>query len=156
MLLFTTFTSLALFFKVSFTDPGIIPRGQPNRSAHPTTTVKDIVVRGTVTETKYCETCSIWRPPRSSHCSNCNNDVMVFDHHWFVFPLCKLSNPIIPKNRIQKPSHDHSFKSLGRKLHWTAKLQVLFTVSDLVSRSGSPVPRLGDVDVCFLGSKCWH
>ncbi|XP_050542492.1 palmitoyltransferase ZDHHC9 [Daktulosphaira vitifoliae] len=87
-------------FKTSFTDPGIIPRAtldeanfiekqvyisMPNNGGAPTTRppprTKEVNIKGNLIKLKYCVTCKIFRPPRASHCSLCNNCVENFDHH---------------------------------------------------------------------------
>lgn len=89
---------MSSLFHTSFTDPGIIPRATADEAIYtekqievptsgngprlrPPPRTKEITVNGVTVKLKYCFTCKIFRPPRASHCSICDNCVERFDHH---------------------------------------------------------------------------
>ncbi|KAK9066380.1 hypothetical protein SSX86_013702 [Deinandra increscens subsp. villosa] len=88
---------ITLLLVTSARDPGIVPRN--TRPPEPEVMdqgieidsvqtpqlrlprFKEVNVNGLTVKVKYCDTCMLYRPPRCSHCSICDNCVDRFDHH---------------------------------------------------------------------------
>ncbi|CEP10204.1 hypothetical protein [Parasitella parasitica] len=118
--------TFASMLKTSWTDPGILPRNldlgsmnaykDPDRFGHRYSSMSDgsfpspreVMIKGVVVRLKYCETCCIYRPPRASHCKQCDNCLrsnlisMPFEEHPFSFgnPLKNMYHTLCrPRNK---------------------------------------------------------
>jgi len=75
------FLEVSSMFFTAFSDPGIIPKVDINERVPVVyDNRKTVKFREGKVVLKYCDTCKIWRPPRTIHCSRCNNCVLEFDH----------------------------------------------------------------------------
>ena len=72
---------MILFVSASFNDPGIIRRFKSDDNISIARKDNYIFQLGFIRKYKFCSTCSIMRPSRSTHCRDCNNCVEKFDHH---------------------------------------------------------------------------
>ncbi|CAH8612417.1 unnamed protein product [Schistosoma margrebowiei] len=109
------------FLRTAFTDPGIIPRAtrpevewtelsistgdvpvndSNNKSEHnvnavrtypPGARTRQILIGDHLVKINYCHSCRIFRPPRASHCSSCDNCVVITDYSLYVINLHKCS-----------------------------------------------------------------
>ncbi|XP_024918705.1 palmitoyltransferase ZDHHC9 isoform X2 [Cynoglossus semilaevis] len=87
-----------MLLRTSFSDPGVLPRALPEEASfiemeieaangnvpagqRPPPRIRNVEINNQIVKLKYCYTCKIFRPPRASHCSICDNCVDRFDHH---------------------------------------------------------------------------
>ncbi|PVV02712.1 hypothetical protein BB560_002829 [Smittium megazygosporum] len=68
---------------IDHTQPEFSPNNTTTQSpiSHLPPSMKIIDINGTKHSLKYCNTCRIYRPPRATHCRQCDNCIEVEDHH---------------------------------------------------------------------------
>ena len=86
---------LVIYFPILFyllkggtSDPGIIERNNEYAFYENRKSSIKINIKGHMVNLNYCYTCFHFRPPRTSHCAECDNCVEKFDHHCLWMGTC--------------------------------------------------------------------
>ena len=83
---------LYLFWNICTDNPGYLLRNESYFHARATKLKsKKLIysnINGFMKKIKFCETCILYRPPKTSHCKYCDSCVEKFDHHCFWIGNC--------------------------------------------------------------------
>ena len=82
------FPIIYFLLKGGTTDPGIIERNNEYAYYDNRKSSIKINIKGHMVNLNYCYTCFHFRPPRTSHCAECDNCVEKFDHHCLWMGTC--------------------------------------------------------------------
>ena len=94
LMLLWSLCSLLFLVLTATSNPGIIPKQKDGFALGPHNAPllssqgllydgrnREVRARGALVKLKYCDTCCLYRPPRASHCADCDCCVEKFDHH---------------------------------------------------------------------------
>ena len=104
-------------------DPGIIPRQRADYFYNTNKPILKYVINGHLLTLNYCNSCSAYRPPRTSHCSLCDNCVQRFDHHCLWLGTC-----------IGKRNYRY-FYFLAESINLSALFQICFSLYYIINHT---------------------
>ena len=104
-------------------DPGIIPRQRADYFHNVNRPILKYVINGHLLTLNYCNSCSSYRPPRTSHCSLCDNCVQRFDHHCLWLGTC-----------IGKRNYRY-FYFLTGSINLSALFQIFFSLNYIINHT---------------------
>ena len=88
-------TTIVLYIPIIFflykggcSDPGLVQRNNEYAFYDNRKSIIKMNIKGHMVNLNYCYTCFHFRPPRTSHCAECDNCVENFDHHCLWMGTC--------------------------------------------------------------------